>query len=74
MNSVPYTVVGVAAAGFRGAKPGLRSDVFVPVTMKREVWGGGEPGRIAGTPVLNVVGRLRRGRGRRARPSARPTW
>ena len=59
VNRVPYTVVGVAAEGFRGAKPGLRSDVFIPITMKRQVWGGGLDDR--GNMYLNLVGRLAAG-------------
>jgi predicted permease len=63
VNRLPYTVVGVAAAGFRGAKPGLRSDVFLPVTMKRQVWGGGSLDD-RGNAYLNLIGRLAAGVGR----------
>jgi hypothetical protein len=65
VNRLPYTVVGIAAAGFRGAKPGLRSDVFLPVTMKRQVWGGGSLDD-RGSVYLNLVGRLAAGVDRRA--------
>jgi predicted permease len=60
VNRRPYTVVGVAPPGFRGAKTGLRSDLFIPVTMKRQVWGGsGLDDR--GNAYLNVLARLRPG-------------
>ena len=60
INRRPYTVVGVAPPGFRGAKPGLRTDLFVPLTMKQQVWGGGSL-EERGYAWLNVLGRLRPG-------------
>ena len=60
INKRPYAVVGVAPPGFRGAKTGLRTDLFVPLTMKREVWGGSSLAD-RGNAWLNVLGRLRRG-------------
>ncbi len=60
VNRRPYTVVGVAPPGFRGAKPGLRTDLFAPLAMKRQVWGGvGLEDRAYAW--LNVLGRLRPG-------------
>jgi predicted permease len=60
INRQAYTVVGVAAAGFRGTKSGLRSDLFIPVTMKRQLWRGGSLDD-RGNAYLNVLARLRPG-------------
>lgn len=60
VNRRAYTVVGVAPPRFRGAKTGLRTDLFVPITMKREVWGGSSLAE-RGNAWLNVLGRLRPG-------------
>jgi predicted permease len=56
INRRPYTVVGVAPPGFRGAKSGL----FAPLTMKQQVWGGASL-EDRGYAWLNVLGRLRPG-------------
>ncbi len=60
INRRPYTVVGVAPPGFRGAKPGLRTDLFAPLAMKQQVWGGSSL-EDRGYAWLNVLGRLRPG-------------
>jgi predicted permease len=60
INRQPFTVVGVAPPGFRGAKPGLRTDLFAPLTMKRQVWGGASL-EERGNAWVNVLGRLRPG-------------
>ena len=60
INRRPYTVVGVAPPGFRGAKPGLRTDLFAPLAMKQQVWGGTTLEDRA-YAWLNVLGRLRPG-------------
>ena len=36
LNNSPFTVIGVAAAGFTGTYPGRSSDVFIPVAMYNE--------------------------------------
>jgi predicted permease len=40
VNGRPFTVVGVAAAGFRGAVPHLAADAFVPMMMQAAVTAG----------------------------------
>jgi len=43
LNAYPFTVVGVAAQGFAGLLRGNNVDVFVPISMKRELtpaWNG----------------------------------
>jgi len=60
VNRRPYTVVGVAPPGFRGAKPGLRTDLFAPLAMKRQLWSGASL-EDRGYAWLNVLGRLRPG-------------
>lgn len=62
INSLPFTVVGVAPAGFTGTTIGQRNQVFVPLSVK---W----PGRTDGLPEhdrrdyywLYVFGRLEPG-------------
>ena len=40
VNGHPMTIVGVAQKGFSGDMPGSSRDVFVPITMKREMTPG----------------------------------
>ncbi len=45
INNFPMTVVGVAQAGYRGVTLGFHPELFVPVTMVKQVapsWGGDE--------------------------------
>ena len=37
VNNVPFTVVGVAARGFFGARPGKEPDVWLPLMMQWDV-------------------------------------
>ena len=60
LNRHPYTIIGVAPRGFRGCKTGLRTDLWIPLTMDREVWGSDRPDD-RGSFWLNVLGRLRPG-------------
>jgi hypothetical protein len=39
INRHPYTVVGVAPRDFTGCAPGLRTELWIPVSMDRDVWG-----------------------------------
>ncbi len=39
INGLPFTVVGIAPAGFRGAMGGLAMDVWVPVTLYTQLTG-----------------------------------
>src|SRR5689334_19319734 len=60
INRHPYTVVGVAPRDFTGCKTGLRTDLWIPLSMDRDVWGADRPAR-RGTFWLNVLGKLRPG-------------
>jgi predicted permease len=60
LNLHPYTIVGVVPKGFRGVMSGLRSDIFLPLGMIRQVWGW-DPMDNRGNPFLNVFGMLRPG-------------
>jgi len=57
LNRHPYTVIGVAPREFRGCKTGLRTDIWIPLTMDRQVWGSNRPDDRA-TFWLNVLGKL----------------
>src|SRR5690606_15633069 len=39
INGRSLTIVGVAREGFSGTRLGARTDVFVPITMRRELMG-----------------------------------
>jgi predicted permease len=61
LNNFPMTVIGVAAAGFRGIDWSLPPDAWVPVMMKSRItpnWNGLNERR---TRFLHVFGRLRPG-------------
>jgi putative ABC transport system permease protein len=40
VNGFPFTIVGVAQKGFECEKPGSAPDVFVPITMRKEIMPG----------------------------------
>lgn len=61
LNNFPMTVIGVAAAGFRGIDWSLPPDLWVPVMMKSRItpnWNGLNERR---TRFLHVFGRLKPG-------------
>ena len=60
INRYPYTVVGVAPRDFTGCAPGLRTELWIPVSMDRDVWGFNRPD-YRGIFWLNVLGKLRPG-------------
>ncbi len=60
INRHPYTVVGVAPRDFTGCAPGLRAELWIPVSMDRDVWGFSRPD-YRGVFWLNVLGKLRPG-------------
>jgi predicted permease len=60
INRHPYTVVGVAPRDFTGCAPGLRTELWIPVSMDREVWGFNRPD-YRSIFWLNVLGKLRPG-------------
>jgi predicted permease len=59
INLHTFTVVGIAPRGFVGCKSGLRTEIWFPLGMDRQVWGNF--GRInnRGNSWLNVLGVLR---------------
>ncbi|MFZ0430321.1 MAG: ABC transporter permease [Acidobacteriota bacterium] len=60
INRHGYTIIGVAPRRFQGCKTGLRTDVWIPLVMEREVWGSNNL-EERGTFWLNVLGSLRPG-------------
>jgi predicted permease len=60
INRHPYTVVGVAPRDFTGCAPGLRAELWIPVSMDRDVWGFNRPD-YRGIFWLIVLGKLRPG-------------
>jgi predicted permease len=60
LNLHSYTVVGVAPRGFEGCKSGLRTDIWLPLGMDNQVWGGDRINN-RGQSWLNVLGVLRPG-------------
>ena len=60
INRHPYAVIGVAPRGFTGCKTGLRTDLWIPLPMDRDVWGSNRPDYRAAV-WLNALGKLRAG-------------
>ena len=60
INRHPYTVIGVAPRDFTGCAPGLRAELWIPLSMDRDVWGFARPDH-RGIFWLNVLGQLRPG-------------
>ncbi len=60
INRHPYTVIGVAPQDFTGCAPGLRAELWIPLSMDRDVWGADRPAHRS-TFWLNVLGKLRPG-------------
>lgn len=60
INLRTYSVVGVAPRGFEGCKTGLRTELWLPLGMDRQIWGSN---RISdrGVSWINVLGVLRNG-------------
>lgn len=62
VNGHPFTVVGVAAAGFYGAQWGLAPSVWLPASMLGQVMaGGGDLLKNRASPVFKVMARLKPG-------------
>src|SRR5215470_14314128 len=61
INRHPYTVIGVAPRDFTGCAPGLRTDLWIPLPMDRDVWGGADRPAYRGIFWLNVLGKLHPG-------------
>ncbi len=60
INRHPYTVIGVAPRDFTGCKTGIRTDLWIPLSMDRDVWGSNRPD-YRGVVWLNALGKLRPG-------------
>lgn len=60
-NGYPFTVVGVAQAGFRGEVVGEDFDVFVPLSMQPEIVRGKSFRNDANFSWLSLMGRLKPG-------------
>ncbi len=60
INLHTYTIVGVAPRGFLGCKSGLRTELWIPLGMDRQVWGSTRIGD-RGVSWLNVLGVVRPG-------------
>jgi predicted permease len=60
INLHTYTIAGVAPRGFEGCKTGLRTEIWLPLGMDRQIW---DSDRIEYRDVswLNVLGVLRHG-------------
>jgi predicted permease len=66
INLHTYTVVGVAPQGFLGCKSGLRSEIWIPLAMSRQVWGWGwNPTEERGISWLQLLGTMKPGVDRR---------
>jgi len=64
LNSVPYTIVGVAEPNFTSLTPGKTQDLFLPLSMDSRLsidWMGGEDARSLNSWWLVVVARLKPG-------------
>jgi predicted permease len=62
INLHAYTVVGVAPKDFVGCKSGLRTDIWIPMGMVRQVWGWNwKPTEARGISWLNVLGVIKPG-------------
>jgi predicted permease len=60
INGHPYSIIGVAPRDFTGCAPGLRAELWIPLSMDGDVWGFD---RSAHRDIfwLNVLGKLRPG-------------
>src|SRR6185437_12802455 len=63
MNGYPFTVVGVAPAGFDGDVVGEEMSFFVPLSMQPEIVRGRHWRTTANTSWLSLIGRLKPGIG-----------
>jgi putative ABC transport system permease protein len=61
VNGHPMTIVGVAQSGFVGEKPGTAPDVFVPISMKREMTPGWDGLKDRKDYWVTLFGRLKPG-------------
>lgn len=61
LNGYPFTVIGVAPAGFEGDVVGEQMALFVPLSMQPEIVRGRHWRASATVSWLSLIGRLKRG-------------
>lgn len=75
INGGPFIVVGVAGKGFSSATWGAKPDVFVPMSMKREITPSWDDLEDRRGQWLNITGRLKPGISRvQAEAMVNPIW
>jgi len=75
VNDHPFTVVGVAAPGFRSVVVGDSPDVFVPTMMKAQFMPGSDDLEERRSRWLNIVARLKPGTtAKQAEAAINPLW
>lgn len=58
INAQPFTIIGIAAAGFQGGESGLAYDMWLPIGTQPAVMPGGNRLDIRGSRWLTTIGRL----------------
>ena len=61
LNGMPYEIVGVAPAKFRGPMVAIDTPLYVPLMMQREIQPGRDLIESRGNNMMNAVARLRDG-------------
>lgn len=61
LNNYPFTVVGVAPAGFYGDAVGDQQQVWLPITMQQQVMPGRQWLEDANASWIHMIGRLKPG-------------
>ena len=61
LNGFPFTIIGVAPAGFEGDVVGEQMEVFIPVTMQSEIVRGRHWLKSENVSWLTLIGRLNAG-------------
>jgi putative ABC transport system permease protein len=75
INDHPFTVIGVAPAGFRSVFVGDSPDIFTPMMMKPQITPGWNDLEERRSKWLNIVGRLKPGLSlRQAEATLNPLW
>jgi putative ABC transport system permease protein len=59
VNGLPFVVVGVAPASFQSVQMGYLPDIFVPITMKKEMTPGRNDLLDRQSKWMNIIGRLK---------------
>jgi putative ABC transport system permease protein len=61
LNGHPFTIIGVAAEGFRGTEVGMVPDIYVPMMMQRQAMNTDDWLAQRGIGWLRIIGRLKPG-------------